>query len=105
MATEETYQSLNINGTEYVTRLNRKYKNRPKWKKRNPKMVTNGLPGTVLDIYVKTGDLVVEGEKLLSLEAMKMINTILAPFSGEVREVFVKPGQILKKGTSMVELA
>lgn len=105
MTTQDNYQLLNINGTRYMTRLSHKFINRPKWKKQNPKMVTNGLPGTVLKIYVKTGDRVVEGEELLSLEAMKMINKIQAPFSGEVRDIFVKPGQILKKGTSMVELA
>ena len=105
MTTTNDYKSLNINGTIYRTRHTAKYENRPKWEKDNVKMLKNSLPGTVQDIFVKTGDPVAEGQELLSLEAMKMINKIAAPFSGEIKKIHVKQGQVLPRGTVIIEMA
>ncbi len=56
------------------------------------------LPGKILNVKVKVGDKVVEGDELLSIEAMKMENPILSPVSGEVKEVNVTQGQSVKAG-------
>ena len=42
------------------------------------------MPGTILDINVKEGDMVKSGQVLFILEAMKMENEILAPRDGKV---------------------
>ncbi len=104
MTTEKKYKLLNIDGTAYLTRHTTKFENRPKWEKENPKMVKNSLPGTVLDIFVKAGDPVSEGQELLSLEAMKMINKITAPFSGIIKKIHAEQGQVLPKGTVIIEM-
>jgi acetyl-CoA/propionyl-CoA carboxylase biotin carboxyl carrier protein len=49
--------------------------------------VTSPMPGQVVAVAVSAGDDVVEGQVLVSIEAMKMEHAILAPFDGTVAEV------------------
>ena len=42
------------------------------------------MPGTVLDVMVREGQRVREGQPLMTMEAMKMEHRILAPKAGEV---------------------
>jgi pyruvate carboxylase len=57
-----------------------------------------GMPGMVVSVAVKGGDTVEKGQKLLSLEAMKMETTIVAERDGIIKEVFVKPAQRVETG-------
>lgn len=50
------------------------------------------MPGLVVTVSVKQGDVVPVGQKLLSLEAMKMETTLYAEHGGKVAELLVKPG-------------
>ena len=50
------------------------------------------MPGLVVTLSVKSGDVVPAGQKLLSLEAMKMETTLYAERAGKVVEILVKPG-------------
>ena len=47
------------------------------------------MPGTIIDVSVKPGDVVEEGDEMLVLEAMKMENPIVATVDGTVKEVNV----------------
>ncbi|MDP0491668.1 MAG: biotin/lipoyl-containing protein [Verrucomicrobiota bacterium JB023] len=51
------------------------------------------LPGMVSQVAVSPGDTVAEGDKLVVLEAMKMLTTVSAPASGTVKEVLLKNGK------------
>lgn len=48
------------------------------------------MPGKIIEILVKEGDVVEEDQELLVLEAMKMENVIEATDSGKVAEIKVK---------------
>ena len=50
------------------------------------------MPGTVLDIMVKEGDVVKSGQVCVILEAMKMENDLPAPCDGTVKSVNVTKG-------------
>ncbi|MHA2029745.1 MAG: biotin/lipoyl-containing protein, partial [Candidatus Kariarchaeaceae archaeon] len=50
------------------------------------------LPGQVINIAVKIGDLVNPGEKIVTLEAMKMQNDILCQVNGQIKEIYVNEG-------------
>ena len=47
---------------------------------------------------------VAQGDKLLSLEAMKMVTTLYAERDGEVAEVLVYPGSQVAPGDLMIRL-
>lgn len=57
------------------------------------------MPGNILDVKVKAGDSVKEGDTLMILEAMKMENEILAPCAGTVNSVNVKKGDTVESGS------
>lgn len=54
--------------------------------------VTSPMPGTILDIMVKEGDIVKAGQVCVILEAMKMENELPAPCDGTVKSVNVTKG-------------
>lgn len=60
--------------------------------------VKSPMPGTILDVKVKSGDKVEEGQVLMVLEAMKMENEISAPVSGTVASVNVSAGSTVASG-------
>ncbi|VWX53371.1 acetyl/propionyl/methylcrotonyl-CoA carboxylase subunit alpha [Novosphingobium sp. 9U] len=51
------------------------------------------MPGKVIAVEVETGQAVTAGQKLLTLEAMKMEHTLTAPFDGVVAELNASAGQ------------
>lgn len=67
-------------------------------------VVTAPMPGTILNINVKEGDTVKEGQILIILEAMKMENEILAPRDGKVVSVAVNKGASVNTGDQLVVL-
>ena len=107
---EENHVRVEVNGTAYVVELE---------KKKSPKIkpvlrtastspaapppaisrpapiggksgVKSPLPGVILEIKVKEGDVVKRGQTLVVLEAMKMENEIRAVTDGVVKEVFIE---------------
>ena len=60
------------------------------------------MPGKVLQVLVKEGDAVEEGQPLLVLEAMKMENVIKAAVNGKVSVVKAAQGQAVEKGALLV---
>ncbi|HTM55733.1 MAG TPA: pyruvate carboxylase [Pirellulales bacterium] len=67
-------------------------KHRAKADRADKKQVGSPMPGLVVTVSVKVGDKVPAGQKLLSLEAMKMETTLYAEQAGKVAELLVKPG-------------
>ncbi|MBC2704165.1 biotin/lipoyl-containing protein [Desulfobacula sp.] len=52
--------------------------------------ILSPMPGTIIQVHVKEGDDVIEGQELLVLEAMKMENPIVSAVAGKVKQVDVK---------------
>lgn len=62
------------------------------------------MPGVVLKISVKPGDVVTRGMPVLILEAMKMEHTVVAPEDGKVKAVHCQVGDLVQPGTDLVSL-
>ncbi|EDQ86990.1 uncharacterized protein MONBRDRAFT_10371 [Monosiga brevicollis MX1] len=65
---------------------------RPKAKKHDPGHLGAPMPGAVVGVNVRVGDVVKANQSLVVLNAMKMETSVAAPFAGVVREVHVASG-------------
>jgi pyruvate carboxylase len=70
----------------------------------DPNQVGSPLPGLVVGVAVSVGDPVRKGQKLLSIEAMKMETTIYAERAGRVAELFAEVGHQVKTGELLLRL-
>ncbi len=75
---------------------------RPKAEAGNPKQVGAPMPGAVVAVAVNVGEAVAKGQKLVTLEAMKMQTTLYAEAAGTVAEVLTKPGTQVEGGDMLV---
>jgi acetyl/propionyl-CoA carboxylase alpha subunit/acetyl-CoA carboxylase carboxyltransferase component len=62
------------------------------------------LPAAVAQVHVGVGDLVGVGDRLVTLEAMKMETAVVSPLAGTVRAVLVRPSGLVAAGDVIVEL-
>ena len=60
------------------------------------------IPGAILSIDVKEGDVVDAGQVLLTMEAMKMENQIKAPKGGKITQLLVQPGDAVAQGQDLL---
>ena len=97
-------QIIVVNGTEYLTTYNKKYINRKVWSEPNLNHIISYIPGTIVDIQIKEGQVIEAGGIILTLEAMKMNNSIQMPFDGKIVKINVEKGQKIPKNFLMVEI-
>jgi pyruvate carboxylase len=76
----------------------------PKADPADPEHIGAPLPGLVVGVTISTGDPVRRGQKLLSIEAMKMETTIYAERSGRIAEVVATVGLQVKAGDLLLIL-
>jgi len=77
----------------------------------HPGAVTSPMVGTIylapqpdVDAFIKVGDQVTQGQTLLIIEAMKVMNQIPAPQAGVVKEIAVQNAQPVEFGDVLVIL-
>ena len=117
---EEQTIHLEVNGTPYSVLVDKEIK-----QQKTPKLVRSvavpstdqgaavkssvktgtiksPLPGTILDIFVKPGDKVTVGQRILLLEAMKMENNIESDKVGTVTEIKISKGDAVMEGDVLI---
>ena len=105
MQTEnQEYVDFAVTARKYKTLLTKKYQNRKPWSNPSPYEIQSIIPGTILEVFVKEGDIVKEGAPLLILEAMKMQNRIEMPFTARIKKINVEVGVKIPKESLMIEL-
>ena len=62
------------------------------------------LGGVVQTVHVNVGQAVNEGDKLVSLEAMKMVTHVVARRGGKVTSIAVKPGDPVDAGQVLLSI-
>jgi len=60
------------------------------------------MPGLVLDVHVNEGDEIIEGDKLIVLEAMKMENNLKAESKGKVKSINCSKGMAVEKNEVLI---
>ncbi len=66
--------------------------------------IISPMPGKIIAVEVSTGQSVTKGQKLVTLEAMKMEHSLTAPFDGTVAELNAEPGGQVSEGTLLVRI-
>ena len=64
--------------------------------------ISSTIPGKIVSISVKEGQMVLEGDVVMILEAMKMQNEIQAPLSGTVTAINGKPGDSVEANSPLI---
>lgn len=70
----------------------------------DPNQMAAPMPGLVVTVAVKAGDQVAKGQKLLSMEAMKMETTLYAERDAKVVDILVTPGSQVETGDLVIRL-
>jgi 3-methylcrotonyl-CoA carboxylase alpha subunit len=66
--------------------------------------IVSPMPGKVIAVGVKQGETVTKGQKLLTLEAMKMEHSLAAPFDGIVAELNAEEGAQVSEGAMLARI-
>ncbi len=66
--------------------------------------IKSPLPGVILELHVREGDKVILGQKLVTLEAMKMENVINSDKEGVVKTLRFHKGDNVMEGDVLVEI-
>ena len=69
-----------------------------------PGDVSTTMPGNIVDVLVKEGDVVKAGQPLLVTEAMKMETEVPSPLAGKVKAVHVAKGDRVNPGEVLIEI-
>jgi 3-methylcrotonyl-CoA carboxylase alpha subunit len=62
------------------------------------------LPGTVVALLAEEGAMLEKGAAILTLEVMKMEQTLRAPFAGVLKKIKCKVGDIVGEGVELAEI-
>ena len=76
----------------------------PKADAGDPNQVAAPMPGKVTNVAAAKGDAVKAGQRLLSIEAMKMETAVYSPRDAKVKDVAVKAGSAVTAGDLLVTL-
>ena len=66
--------------------------------------IVSPMPGKIIALDVAAGETVTKGQKLLTLEAMKMEHSLTAPFDGTVAELNAEAGAQVSEGALLVRI-
>jgi len=103
MADQEK-QYIIVHSAKYETTFTKKYLNRKVWEEPNFNHIKSYIPGTIIDILVKEGQVLKAGDSIIVLEAMKMYNDVQMPFKGKIVKINIDKGQKIPKDFVMIEI-
>lgn len=70
-----------------------------------PLEVNSPMPGLVVRLSVAAGERVKKGQRLVTIEAMKMDNEIKSPVDGVVEQIFVSERDVVEKDAKLLRLS
>lgn len=106
---EEKSVELKIDGQIYQVKLKDKYDElltslgMENLTSKKVKDIKAPMPGLVIDVMVKPGDVIQEKDPILILEAMKMENVLKSPVEGVIKTVKVEKSNTVEKNEILIE--
>ena len=71
---------------------------------RGEKIIRCPMPGRIVVVSLSVEQRAQAGDEICVLETMKMEQSILLPQDGNVREVFIRPGENVQGGDPLIEM-
>jgi len=102
---QEKFVEIALENGVFETRVTRKFGRRKPFARQDPGIIKAVIPGVVAEIDAKVGKTVRQGDIMMILEAMKMLNRIMAPQDGTVKVIRVARGEKVSKGQVLLEIA
>ena len=75
----------------------------PKTNAKDGNIITSPLSAVVVSVDVSVGDKVEEGQKVITLEAMKMNTVVTASVAGVIEGILVSEGNSVEEGQALVK--
>jgi biotin carboxyl carrier protein len=101
---QKHFSKIALENGVFETNVTRKFSLRKPYERQDPGVIKAVIPGLVTEIATKAGNSVKQGETLMILEAMKMLNRIAAPIDGTVSAIYVSVGEKVTKGQVLIEV-
>ena len=105
MNEQEKLCEIALEGGTYLSRPTPKFSRRKPYEAPDQNLIKALIPGVVAQIDRSVGQPVKQGDTLMILEAMKMLNRIKAPQDGIIKAICVASGEKIVKGQVLVEIA
>jgi pyruvate carboxylase len=100
----EKFSEIALENGVFETRVTRKFQRRKPYEKHDPRIIKAVIPGVVAALETAAGKPVRQGDTLMILEAMKMLNRIKAPVDGTIKVIRVACGEKVTKGQVLIEI-
>jgi biotin carboxyl carrier protein len=101
----EGRRNVRVNGRPFEVRIEQGADSKPFGRERHglagPVLVIAPMAGRIVALKTSVGSEADEGDALVVLEAMKMENEVASPRKGIVKELYVKPGDLVKTGDKL----
>ncbi len=69
---------------------------------RSSDVIVAPMPGTVVSLKSKPGDVVAEGVTVLTIESMKLQTAIIAEREGKISDIYFAEGETFDKGSELI---
>jgi len=96
--------SIQIDDEVYETHSTVAFDRKEKWTLPDDRIIQSIIPGTIIEVDLKVGQKVEEGELMLIIEAMKMNNRLTFTRGGVVDKILVSSGDIVSRGQDLIVL-
>ncbi len=104
MSEHKKFSQIGLENGVFETMTTRKFDKRRLYEKQDPGIIKAVIPGVVAEINARSGAIVKKGDTLMILEAMKMLNRIMASKDGIIKTIRVKKGDKVVKGQVLIEM-
>lgn len=103
-AAKPIFQSHAVSSASVAAAISQTPQKLPSAPAANAGDIVSPLAGKIVAIDAKAGQTLSEGERVLTMEAMKMNTFVVAPKSGVVKEILVEAGQAVEEGATLVRM-
>ncbi|MBY0271888.1 MAG: acetyl-CoA carboxylase biotin carboxylase subunit [Alphaproteobacteria bacterium] len=76
----------------------------PSQSSETPRLIKAPMPGLIIDIFVKPGDIIKAGQPLVAIEAMKMENALQSACDGIIEAVYIKKGERVNLDQHLIKI-